>query len=254
VHGFGFRDDIILMKYWGRIPSVLSELGTSVYLSNHDAIGSIKTNSEHISRRIDSIKKLESTDKVNIISHSKGGLDCRYLISTLMGSSKIASLTTISTPHRGTYLAEYVLNKVPNLSVGSSTANYFAKLFGDLNPNLLAALDSLTPKETQKFNENNLDSSEVYYQSFSSALFGKILKPILKWSHNLIYDQEGENDGIVSIASSKWRDSHEVVGQDEMKSISHYEIIGQGLKADNTGFNAAKFYQKIISKLIQLNF
>jgi triacylglycerol lipase len=241
------------MKYWGIIPSVLSELGTSVYLSNHDAIGSIKTNSEHISRRIESIIKLESVDKVNLIAHSKGGLDCRYLISTLMSSHKIASLTTVSTPHRGTYLAEYVLNKVPNLSFGSRTANYFAKLFGDLNPNLLAALKSLTPKETQKFNENNLDSSEVYYQSFSSALHDKILNPILKWSHNLIYEKEGDNDGIVSIASSKWGKSNEIVGNAEMKSISHYEIIGQGLKRDKTEFNAEKFFQKIISKLIQLN-
>lgn len=47
--------------------------------------------------------------KVNIIGHSKGGLDTRemlYLYPTM--KDKIASITTMATPHRGTALADWV--------------------------------------------------------------------------------------------------------------------------------------------------
>ena len=40
-------------------------------------------------------------EKVNIIAHSKGGLESRYAISQLGLSPYVASLTTINTPHHG---------------------------------------------------------------------------------------------------------------------------------------------------------
>ena len=37
-------------------------------------------------------------EKVNIIAHSKGGLDSRYMITHLGLADKVASLTTVATP------------------------------------------------------------------------------------------------------------------------------------------------------------
>ena len=57
--------------------------------------------------------------KVNIIAHSKGGLDSRYAISKLGSDKYVASLTTINTPHHGCLFAEYLLNTAPEKFVKS---------------------------------------------------------------------------------------------------------------------------------------
>ena len=51
--------------------------------------------------------------KVNIIAHSQGGLDSRYLISSLHYGDRVASLTTISSPHNGTAIADAALGLLP---------------------------------------------------------------------------------------------------------------------------------------------
>jgi triacylglycerol lipase len=52
--------------------------------------------------------------KVHIIAHSMGGLDSRYLISKLGYGDRVASLTTISTPHRGSAIADVLLKIIPD--------------------------------------------------------------------------------------------------------------------------------------------
>lgn len=43
----------------------------------------------------------------------KGGLDCRYLISELRPTKfKIVSVTTVSTPHRGSPFADYLIDNI----------------------------------------------------------------------------------------------------------------------------------------------
>src|SRR5262249_5352142 len=60
--------------------------------------------------------------KVHIIAHSMGGLDARYLVATLSSpngtpySHVVASVTTISTPHRGSAIADTVLKIAPSLA------------------------------------------------------------------------------------------------------------------------------------------
>ncbi|MCX5745477.1 MAG: alpha/beta fold hydrolase [Proteobacteria bacterium] len=51
--------------------------------------------------------------KVNIIAHSQGGLDARYLISSLGYGDRVATLTTISSPHQGTAIADKALGLLP---------------------------------------------------------------------------------------------------------------------------------------------
>ena len=50
---------------------------------------------------------------IHIVGHSMGGLDARYLMSSkgLGRASWIASLTTISTPHRGSPLADLIIGE-----------------------------------------------------------------------------------------------------------------------------------------------
>jgi hypothetical protein len=52
------------------------------------------------------------TGKVNIIAHSIGGLAAREVITRMGYAPRVASLTTISTPHRGTVVADWVITHI----------------------------------------------------------------------------------------------------------------------------------------------
>ena len=63
-------------------------------------------------------EKLPRGAGVNFVAHSMGGLDCRYLISTIQPTSyKPLSLTTIGTPHRGSPFMDWC---AANIGVGSA--------------------------------------------------------------------------------------------------------------------------------------
>ena len=115
VHGMGFRDDQPI-GYWGRIPRVLESAGCRIFYGNQDSNASIETNGAHLARRIDEILAETGAEKVNIIAHSKGGLDARYAISTLGMGDRVASLTTMSTPHHGSKTVDLLL-RVPDCLV-----------------------------------------------------------------------------------------------------------------------------------------
>jgi triacylglycerol esterase/lipase EstA (alpha/beta hydrolase family) len=114
VHGAGFRDKTLgFINYWGRIPKHLEKNGVTVYYGGTDAWGSIEENAEILKNRILRILQEEDLEKVNIIAHSRGGLEARYLISALEMEEYVASLTTISTSHRGVKAMNTVV-KIPD--------------------------------------------------------------------------------------------------------------------------------------------
>ena len=112
VHGVGFRD-FHYFNYWGRIPRELKRNGAQVYYGHQEAWGTVEDNAEILRRKIFSICQETGAKKVNIIAHSKGGLDARYLISRLSMAPFVAALTTINTPHRGSALVEWLM-KLPD--------------------------------------------------------------------------------------------------------------------------------------------
>ena len=115
VHGMGFRDYKHLC-YWGRIPRILEEMGCRVFFGGQDSNAGIETNARHLEKRLEEILNETGAQKVNIIAHSTGGLESRYLISVLGKGSKVASLTTISTPHHGSKTVDKLL-KAPDCLV-----------------------------------------------------------------------------------------------------------------------------------------
>ncbi len=100
VHGVGFRD-FHYFNYWGRIPRELVRNGANVYYGHQEAWGTVEDNGLILKNKIMEILQKTGCGKVNIIAHSKGGLDARYVISGLKMEAYVASLTTINTPHRG---------------------------------------------------------------------------------------------------------------------------------------------------------
>lgn len=119
----------------------------------------------------------ERTMKVNIIAHSMGGLDARYLAATLGYAPKIASITTISTPHGGSNVADVALRVTPDGGKFGAVLDHLAACFGrtitekDLaaNTNLHAALESLSEVNAPAFDRANPDQQGVFYQSYAGV-------------------------------------------------------------------------------------
>ena len=79
IHGTGLGD----LGYWGRIPGALRRKGARVYFGGQDSWATVETNAAALKRRVEDILRTTGCGKVHLIAHSKGGLEARYLVSTL---------------------------------------------------------------------------------------------------------------------------------------------------------------------------
>lgn len=249
LHGIGFRD-LCYFNYWGRIPKELAENGAVVYYGHQQAWGTIENNADIIRRNIRKILEENHCGKVNIIAHSKGGLDARYLISGLHMEDYVASLTTISTPHRGSELLN-ILNKLPD-SIYRFIASGFDRTFkrlGDPCPDCYHASKQLSSGFCQEFNAKYPDSPKVYYQSYASYVkhtFGDNLLSI----PNLLMFFAGasKNDGLVTVDSAKWGNFKKTFVSSGRRGISHGDMIDLK-REDYKGFDVIEAYVQIVAEL-----
>lgn len=250
VHGVFFRD-FRYFNYWGRIPEELKKNGARIYYGNHQSASSVADSGEELKKRIQEILKETGAEKVNIIAHSKGGLDSRYAISKLEMAPYVASLTTINTPHRGCEFADYLLGKIPE-SVQRKIADGYEKTLkkmGDPNPDFLLAVRDLTASECGKFNREVLDQPEVYYQSVGSKLnVASGGRFPLNFSYQLVKYFDGSNDGLVSESSFPWGSEYQFLTTDGKRGISHGDMID--LNRENIpGFDVREFYVGLVHQL-----
>nr|AGS52337.1 hydrolase of alpha/beta superfamily, possible membrane associated lipase [uncultured bacterium contig00063] len=166
VHGIVAHDRGRIIDFWGRIPGRLEENGVTVYFGNTDAWGDFESNAEILKNTIDTILQETGCGKVNIIAHSKGGLDSRYCIWKYDYGDKVASLTTIGTPHHGAELADLLYGRkmIHSWTVRKSL-DIFGKLYGDENPAMYNVNKQLTTDNMREFNRTVLTDDRVYYQS-----------------------------------------------------------------------------------------
>jgi len=250
VHGIFFRD-FEYLNYWGRVPKALEENGATIFYGNHHSAQSIEKCGQELADRLKEICEKIGCEKVNVIAHSKGGLDMRYAISSLGAGKYVASLTTINTPHRGCEFAEYLLNKIPEKQQQIVASKYnmaFSKL-GDEEPDFLEGVSDLTFSNLERFNETNPDVEGIYYQSVGSkqnhARSGRFP---LNMSYHFVKHFDGPNDGLVGEKSFKWGEDYTFLTTDGRRGISHGDMID--LNRENIpGFDVREFYVQLVNKL-----
>ena len=157
---------------------------------------------------------------VNIIAHSLGGLDARYMISHLKHkhpSVRVASLTTIATPHRGSPVADYFVEK-------GAGPIHLPKLYGLIERTGLGteAFEQLSTRYmTTEFNPATPDEAGVRYFSYGADIGGTPpLLSLFRHPHGVIARAEGPNDGLVSVESSRWGEY-----QGTLEGVSHLDLI-----------------------------
>lgn len=250
VHGIFWRD-WQFFNYWGRISSELIKNGAVVYYGNQQSATEMEVCAKELKEQILSIVEKEKCQKVNIIAHSKGGLDARYAISCLGMDEYVGSLTTICTPHQGCYFVDRLLNKIPDKTVLAIAKRYnsFYKKLGDKEPDFYSGIYDLTVKKCSEFNEKVTDRESVLYQSVASEMksFFSASFP-LNIGYVAIRRSEGENDGFVTIESSKWGNFLGCYTPKNGRGISHGDMID--LKRENIpNFDVCECYVEIVKGL-----
>lgn len=253
VHGIFFRDSMYF-NYWGRIPGELEKNGATIRYGNHHSAATIEHCGLELTRRIKAICEETGSEKVNIIAHSKGGLDCRYAISELGAAPYIASLTTINTPHRGCLFAECLLHKIsPKIQQKvARTYNATLKKLGDTDPDFLTSVGQLTSSACYDLNKKLKQPPEdIYCQSYGSVLRrGKGGKFPLNISHRIVKYYDGENDGLVSETSFPWGSRYTCLRPTGRKGISHGDMVDIN-RRNIPEFDVREFYVQMVSELKQ---
>ena len=250
VHGVFFRD-FRYLNYWGRIPKELIRNGATVYYGQQQSAAAVEDSGKELAERIRQIVEETGCEKVNIIAHSKGGLDSRAAIAHCGMAPYVATLTTINTPHRGCIFAEYLLGKVPQAARLKIAAAYNAamKQVGDPNPDFLAAVTDLTESACLRRNEATPDAPGVVYESVMSyckkAQHGKFP---LNMTYPIVKHFDGLNDGLVSVESAKWGERFTLLEPEGKRGISHGDVVD--LNRENIrGFDVREFYVKLAAGL-----
>lgn len=250
VHGIILKDTFFF-KAFGKIPNVLREEGYCVYCSTNDGVGTIENNAKQLKQQIQKILHKEKAEKINIIAHSKGGLDCKYMIQNFNIEDKVASLTTICTPHRGSQLASTILRWPKWILIISSTCiNLCYKILGDKRPNVLKACNEL--KAVSKIEDSTIAfSDKIYCQSYSSTLEKSTDDMLMTIPYIILkkYDKD-KLDGMVSDKSAKFG---EYKGVCVNGSISHTEIVDL-MTNDNEKTEVYKFYREVCNDLSKQGF
>jgi len=208
--------------FWGRIPEELRKHGIKVFFGNTDSWGTYESNAEMLKATIETVLLLTNSEKVNIIAHSKGGLDSRYFIWKYDFGDKVASLTTISTPHHGAELADRLYKRKRfHTNANKKTLALFGKIYGDTNPDMYTVNYQLTTDNMKGFNAVVVRDARVYYQSIYTVMNNAFDHTLYFSTYRYIRKVNGANDGMVSEYSVKWGDNVAKIAD----GISHAEIL-----------------------------
>lgn len=249
VHGIAFRDSTMGFKYWGDIPEQLEKHGAKVYLGKQDAYGSIASNAVQLKKNILRVLEKTGDGKVNIIAHSRGGIEARYMITKLGMADKVASLTTVSTPHRGSIMADIILNRIKDKKKAGYIIDLYSKIIGDRHPDCIKAGLELTVEYMGKFNLEVPDMQGVYYQSYGSVISSSYPNPLWVALYETMKKTDGENDGVVSETSCRWGNFRGLVTCKGKPFVSHSDIIGMHMLTGEYCFDAPEFYIQVVSDL-----
>lgn len=253
-HGAGFRDDSRFYNYWGRIPSVFESYGIKVFYSGQDAWGTIEKNAEIIKLKISHVLKETGSEKVNLIAHSRAGLECRYVLSSLNMSKYVASLTTVSTPHYGSKTMD-LFSKSPGFLYKSVAffVNQYFRFLGDKQPDFYCGSMQFTSGFCTEFNIRNPNMDNIYYQSYASKMKYSFSDMMLFLPHLFVKFFDGENDGICPVESAKWGDFKGVIGGEKFRGVSHADAVDYR-KKDFSGISIPEIYIKMLKDLQQIGY
>jgi triacylglycerol lipase len=268
VHGMGGFDKLNGLDYFFGVSEDLRQQGVQVYTAELSPYQSTTVRGRELAQRIDQVLAESKACKLNLIAHSQGGLDARYAIGSLGYGDRIASVVSISTPHRGSAVADVALGLAPGLA--DPLFNAIASFFGTAvdnprdNTNLRACLQSLTEANAKTFAAQNPDDPRVAFFSVAGRSLGlradsecsgslwpnpdaiDLLEPALLPTGLLLQGNPftpQANDGLVTVASAKWGTFLGCIPADHADEVGQIADVVPDL---SSGWNHKDFYRKLV--------
>jgi triacylglycerol lipase len=238
VHGLGALGQLGPIEYFYKIPAMLQQAGNRTHVVNLALWNSI----DHCAEELDkAMKNIFPGEKVNLIGHSMGGLNARLYTSRFDQGARVASVTTIGTPNKGTAMVDHFLELFLN-EVMDKTEIIAKKL------NLShVGFRQLSKKYfDEHFHVHVQDVEGVGYFSATSVIKSPVMLnslPTFWATHRILKHYEGDNDGFVSEESAKWG-THICTYHGD-----HYAQIGQPFGKGK--LDHLKFFREIVGRLKQ---
>jgi pimeloyl-ACP methyl ester carboxylesterase len=158
---------------------------------NNDWCGSAKDHAKELIKIVNKFKSDTGSPKINIVAHSKGGLDARVYLANNLSNTNIANLIMIGTPNKGTIIAdEHVQGNSCTPAIFDFTTNS-PILNVTKNPN--TNYDTIAGIWQPVFNPFSVDLS-------GNCIDFSLFYPIMVNGHN---QMGGQDDGLVPIGSAE---------------------------------------------------
>ena len=176
----GYAEDAAVWKKW---EDMLKKDGiqffTITFKYSDDKCGSAEQHAKELEKRVQDIKQQSGAQKVNIVGHSKGGLDARVFLD-ITDTKDVANLIMIGTPNAGSPAAQTsdvctpaIFDLRPGANATKAVMNPNTKYYtvaGDWMPSTRGNLmirgndDGLVPVESVE--------SQQYFQSLGRTEHG----------------------------------------------------------------------------------
>ncbi|MBI3890771.1 MAG: hypothetical protein HY303_04500 [Candidatus Wallbacteria bacterium] len=131
-----------------------------LFTSDVPATGSIEARAEQLAKEI---RQRWPEGKVNILCHSMGGLDARYMIAKLGMGDRVATVTQVGTPNHGTLLSDWFVYYARR---GYVSVERLARALGI---DLTGFHDLSVAHMEREFNPAVQDDPRVSYRSFAGS-------------------------------------------------------------------------------------
>ena len=247
LHGFGALANAMQGGILHEEAMALRAHGVAAYAPHVNPYDTIDVRASAWARRFGLVLEETGADKLNLIAFSSGGLDARVLAMEFGWADRIASLVTIATPHRGTALADYVLDQPDRLrTLAVGVMDFFGQSAYELEaPHAEDALHELTPAAVA----SRFSSDETIPGTWCGSFTGHAGKgtdvpmyPPLVVPNRILYGLAGINDGIVPTESMSWGQPLGLIEADHARQI--------GIRVPGTrGHNSKVFFLELAERL-----
>jgi pimeloyl-ACP methyl ester carboxylesterase len=102
----GYLSNASVWDTWGTLLKNDSIIYRAVTFVNDDPCGKAKDHATELNHIVEDFKNDTRKNKINIVGHSKGGLDARVYLANNLSNADIANLIMIGTPNAGSPLAK----------------------------------------------------------------------------------------------------------------------------------------------------
>jgi triacylglycerol lipase len=278
-HGFSGFHNIGPLNYFYGVQDALSKDGHLVFVTQVSPYNSSEVRGAELQAQVEQILGETGSPKVNLVCHSQGALDCRYVANQL--GAKIGAVVLVAGVNRGDYVADVAAGIIQGPT--ASAVQLLLSLFGNvvLDPggkpdtDAQAAIAQLTTPGCEAFNQKYPDDPSVSYFSIAgrtengggdedcgsvreAPFIGKWdqvhgpVNALLSGTASLIDGSSSPaptNDGLVTVASARWGTFLGCVPADHLSEVC--QIGGQ---SSGSSFDCVTMYRDLADWLVAHGF